>query len=96
MVAKDDALKKGNYMVWLSVKLVEDNDETTRQLILLLRDGIGTIEITNFVAYGDQKKKEETGSQNDLFYRVVGCNKTGVLLNAKYRVKTENRNRVLA
>lgn len=44
LVAKDDALKRGNYMVWLSVKQTLDNDEITETQSVLLRDGIGTIE----------------------------------------------------
>ena len=32
LVTKDDALKKGSYMVWLSVKEAQKNDERTKQL----------------------------------------------------------------
>ena len=57
LVTKDDALKKGSYMVWLSVKLAQKNDETQKQLVLL-RDGIGTIETFEYISSEDRDKKK--------------------------------------
>lgn len=57
LVTKDDALKKGNYVVWLSVKQAHKNDERAKYLIVL-RDGIGTIETFDILNREDGEKKK--------------------------------------
>lgn len=57
LIAKDDTLKKGSYMVWLSSKMSQKNDERMKQLVLM-RDGIGTIETFDFLNSEDSERKK--------------------------------------
>ncbi len=57
LVTKDDSLKKGSYMVWLSVKWTQGNDEPEEKSVIL-RDGIGTIETYAFIPSEDRAKKK--------------------------------------
>ena len=57
LISKDEGLKKGNFMVWLSVKQAHKNDERWKTLIVL-RDGIGTIESHDFLSREDREKNK--------------------------------------
>lgn len=55
LVAKDDAIKKGNYAVWLSYKEAHNNDEQRKQVVVI-RDGIGTIETYDYISSSEKEK----------------------------------------
>jgi len=54
LVTRDVAVSKGNYMVWITVKQAHKNDDVWKSLVLL-HDGIGTIETHDYQAKDDVK-----------------------------------------
>lgn len=55
LVALDDSLRKGTFLVWLTVKRAHKSDEPV-DVVLLLRDGLATIETSDYVAKEDKDK----------------------------------------
>jgi hypothetical protein len=55
LVALDESMKKGNYLVWFTAKRQrEEEDSVTAALIL--RDGLATIETSDFVSKDNKEK----------------------------------------
>lgn len=57
LVAKDDALKTGNFMIWLAVKQAHKDDEKIK-FFVLLTGGIGTFETFDIESREDMEKKK--------------------------------------
>lgn len=55
LVALDEKLKKGNFVVWITVKQQHKNGEQA-QAVLILRDGLTTVETHDYVTKADRDK----------------------------------------
>ncbi len=53
LVALDESLKKGNFLVWLTTKKAHRPDEDINA-VLILRDGLATIETSDYVSKEDK------------------------------------------
>jgi len=57
LVTRDQRLSNGNYILWLSVKQAQENDqEITFQI--LLKDGIGTVETADYQTSEEEKTEK--------------------------------------
>jgi hypothetical protein len=55
LVSKDVRLTKGSYIVWLTVKQAHKNEEQWKTMVLM-HDGIGTLETSDYLAKDDADK----------------------------------------
>ena len=55
LVALDDSMKKGNYLVWFTAERSRKEDSTV-DAALILKDGLATIETNDFVSKDDREK----------------------------------------
>ena len=54
LLALDDELKKGNFLVWLTMKA--EHRDAERFLVLILHDGLATIETNDFLSESEKDK----------------------------------------
>lgn len=55
LVALDDSLRKGTYLVWLTAKRTSRKEDEVAA-VLVLRDGLSTVETSDYVSKEDRDK----------------------------------------